>query len=398
MKIRSMLICASLSLVALGRNFDAHELNRLVYPFWLSGQMDYESILLTRDNEQVSGSLLFTPKSTVKIWNYDFSAEYSFGKDFEVQGRQTIFPEDTIAPSLTPEQLYPPTKDGAVERVFPINGGFVLAPDGAWMHLRQVKASYQFDQSEWEGPRPGYKLDRLPCTKKMMEEKQSLNILFFGDSLTEGAHASRNRGVAPMLPGWDELVVYALKQQYGGPVEYLNAAIGGTTSEWGMKTVKELAENPPESFLFDERKRIDRTKKKLLAFQPDLAVIAFGMNGAFSAAEYRTHIEGIISAIRQHHSDAEFILIKSMLPNGCWKGQRLMKEYWGILDRIAESGERIITVDIGPVHEAILERKTYADLSSNHVNHPDDFLVRVYAQVILSSLIDFPKNETEFMQ
>ena len=393
MRFRLLIIYVCLSSIVFGRNFDSNELTRLVYPFWLSGQMDYESILLRKDDGKVSGSFLFTPESDVKIWNYDFSSEYIDGRDFEVQGRQVVFPGNTTAPSLTPQQLYPASKDGAEERVFPISsGGFVLAPRGAWMHPHQVKASYRFDPSEWTGPRPGYKLNRLPRTKRLLEKKQVLNILFYGDSITEGAYASKNRGIAPMLPGWDELVVQTLKQRYGGPVDYLNAAIGGTTSQWGMETIKELAENPPESFQFDERKRIDRTKKKLLAFHPDLAVIAFGMNGAFPAAEYKTQIEGMISAIRENHPDAEFILVKSILPNERWKGQQLIKEYWTVLDRIAKSGKGIITVDIGPVHEAMLERKPYADLSSNHVNHPDDFLLRVHAQVILSTLIDFSES------
>lgn len=391
-------ICIFSLTAVFGDSFNSNDLERLVYPFWLSGQMDYESILLTRKGEKVSGSLLFTPQSGVKIRNYDFSSKYSSGKDFKVQEQQVVFPEGTTLASLTPEQLYPASEAAAEQRVFPISsGGFVLAPSGAWMHLQQVKASYRFNPAEWTGPRPGYRLDRLPCTKRILEEKQPLSILFYGDSITEGAHASKNRNVAPMQPGWDELVVQTLKWQYGSPVNYLNAAIGGATSEWGMKTIKELAENPPESFRFDQSKRMDRTRKALLNFHPNLAVIAFGMNGAFSAAEYRTHIEGIIRAVRGNHPRAEFLLIKPMLPNERWKGHRLIKEYWEVLDQIAKAGKGIITVDIGPVHEAMLERKTYADLSSNHVNHPDDFLVRIHAQIILSSLVDFSKSKLEFI-
>ena len=39
------------------------------------------------------------------------------------------------------------------------------------------------------------------------------------------------------------------------------------------------------------------------------------------------------------------------------------------------------------VHERLLERKNLRDTLSNNVNHPNDFMHRVYAQVALKTLL-----------
>jgi len=34
------------------------------------------------------------------------------------------------------------------------------------------------------------------------------------------------------------------------------------------------------------------------------------------------------------------------------------------------------------LHDKLLEKKTYIDMSGNNVNHPNDYLVRWYAQMV----------------
>ena len=45
------------------------------------------------------------------------------------------------------------------------------------------------------------------------------------------------------------------------------------------------------------------------------------------------------------------------------------------------------------MHQSILEHKRYRDMTGNNVNHPNDFLARVYAQTILQTIAgeDFSK-------
>jgi hypothetical protein len=44
--------------------------------------------------------------------------------------------------------------------------------------------------------------------------------------------------------------------------------------------------------------------------------------------------------------------------------------------------EKIAVADVWSMHAHILNTKRYCDISGNHVNHPNDFMVRVYAQVV----------------
>lgn len=39
--------------------------------------------------------------------------------------------------------------------------------------------------------------------------------------------------------------------------------------------------------------------------------------------------------------------------------------------------------DITSVHLQLLETKAYRDMTGNNINHPNDFLTRIYAQVIM---------------
>jgi len=38
------------------------------------------------------------------------------------------------------------------------------------------------------------------------------------------------------------------------------------------------------------------------------------------------------------------------------------------------------------MHLDLLKRKAFKDMSGNNINHPNDFLIRIYAQTILSAL------------
>ena len=46
--------------------------------------------------------------------------------------------------------------------------------------------------------------------------------------------------------------------------------------------------------------------------------------------------------------------------------------------------EGVAVMDVTSVHAALLERKSYRDMTGNNVNHPNDFLSRIYAQVAFS--------------
>ena len=38
------------------------------------------------------------------------------------------------------------------------------------------------------------------------------------------------------------------------------------------------------------------------------------------------------------------------------------------------------------IHQSLLARKSYADMTGNNINHPNDYLARVYAQTLLATV------------
>lgn len=48
-------------------------------------------------------------------------------------------------------------------------------------------------------------------------------------------------------------------------------------------------------------------------------------------------------------------------------------------------------VDFYAIHKNILKYKNFVSTSGNNINHPNDWLIRVYAQNILASMLDYDK-------
>lgn len=216
----------------------------------------------------------------------------------------------------------------------------------------------------------------LSATKKLLEEGK-LNLLFYGDSITCGANASAEIYAIPFQNAYPKLVLEGLAARYPyAQISYANTAEGGQTSEWGLKNVQE--------------RLIDRA--------PDLLVLAFGMNdgtwfkdeGAFDG-----NIRGILNAVRETLPDTEIILVSPVLPNPlpCMKFDDkalvpfcgIQEKYPPVLRKIAED-YGVSFVNMTAFHQKLLQRKRYYEMTGNNVNHPNDFLHRCYAQIILSLL------------
>jgi hypothetical protein len=65
-------------------------------------------------------------------------------------------------------------------------------------------------------------------------------------------------------------------------------------------------------------------------------------------------------------------------------------EYTEYLVKLAKNYENVAVVDIGAMHQDILDAgKHYTEMSSSNVNHPNDFFARIYAMNLLSSLVEY---------
>jgi lysophospholipase L1-like esterase len=171
--------------------------------------------------------------------------------------------------------------------------------------------------------------------------------------------------MSPYLKRWPDLVADRLRDSYGSDVQVNNPSVIGQTSAWGKDNVEQLVN----------------------VQQPDLVVIAFGMNDGTQhvpAATFSANIQAIMSKARCA-TTCEFILVAPMLPlPGSWADGN-QRDYLSVLTALA-SQPNVALADMTTVHAVLLGRKAYVDTTGNGINHPNDFVGRWYAQLVLSLL------------
>jgi len=161
------------------------------------------------------------------------------------------------------------------------------------------------------------------------------------------------------LPPWFGLFTLALEDKYGAKIEFVNLSEGGRCAVWGA----------------------DHIAARQGALEPDLMVIAFGMNDATSGRNADEFAGAVRRIMACQKPGCEFILVGSMVANAeCpFRG-----DYRGLARALREFADtNTAVVDVGALHEYLLTRKGYIDMTQNNVNHPNDFLARCYAMSIL---------------
>jgi lysophospholipase L1-like esterase len=334
-------------------------------PFWKTTTMYNESVLMiSRNGKLPKASLLFTPDKILSVRNAALNIDYKEGTDWEYKEGQLRLLKGSKAAYLTDTLLYPDTSINALPKK---GGGLLLWREGSFFHNSQLAVTYSHAADIWKGTIPHFQGLDLPEVMNKLEMGSMLNILLFGDSIAAGANASGFIGAPPYLPSWGDLVVYGLRRYYKGNISFTNTSVGGKDSQWGLANVQEL----------------------VVAHNPDLVIIAFGMNDGTNQMDpetFKWNIQGIINKTRQHNPKAEFILVATMLPNPESNFVGTQASFKKVLFELTGQGG-VVLVDMTSIHTELLKHKSYQDMSGNDINHPNDFLIRWYAQEILSILL-----------
>lgn len=347
------------------------ELRKNLAPFWTTGEVYNEFLTFTRGEDgTASAPLLFRPEHIQSVCSATLETQYEQGRDWVYENGYIVLSKGSTIPCLTQAELYP--AQGEQGKSFPrAGGGYILFSEGAVLHRRQVAVTYTARPGQWDGPVPAPQHDALPHTFRKLREDKRLRMVLYGDSISEGANASASTGAPPFLPIWGELVAQLLRMSYGAEVEFFNPSKGGMASDWGADNVHEL----------------------VTAQRPDLVIIAFGMNdgsGGVSPADFGANIRAMMDDVRAGCPDAEFLLVATTLPNRetlTWD----MRPFWGRQEDYAAvlegmTGPGVAPADMTAIHRALLSRKRFIDMTGNNVNHPNDYLVRWYAQVVGATL------------
>lgn len=343
------------------------ELTRLLQPVWKGTKVYEESAMYVEGSEEVR--LMYPPLEIESVRDYTGKL-FREGADYERTEEGLRFLPDGKIPRMKEKDFYP---EKAEKDFFYLrDGGLIFFTEGGFFHRKQVRVTYTHAPSSLYAPQT--LRGSLRRTKEKIAEGR-LRLLFYGDSITCGANASAEIFFPPYQNAYPKLVAAGLQRRNKyAAIEYANTAEGGQTSEWGLKNVKERV--------------LDRA--------PDLLVLAFGMNdGTWYGDEnvFDRNIRGILDRVRGELPETEVILVSSALANPlpCMKTEEgvfipfcgIQEKYPPVLERIArEYG--VSFANVTRMHKLLLQRKNFYEMTGNNVNHPNDFLHRCYAQIILS--------------
>lgn len=339
--------------------------NTNLISLWDGSIVYNESVLFLEnaDGTTPDAPLLYCPDEILQVCSSTCDVEYQEGVDYTLtDGKLRLLPNSKI-PTLSHKIPYPTEKTEDVWSFDCKDGGLIAVLGNHILHKHQVFVSYRH-HDRWNGFVQSDRTCMLPRTMQMLREGKKVNLMFFGDSITTPADVSGNAlHDAPDMASWPELAFEVLHSRYPS-LTYTNTAVGGMASPWGVEVVKEKFSNPV----------------------PDIAIIGFGMNDAtgdsIQPLEFAGNICHIMERARTLNPNMEFILISTSVPNPMAPHfDKSQREHEPLFLQLEHPGVAVMRMT--SVHDSLLTRKRFYDMSGNNINHPNDFLSRAYAQTLL---------------
>lgn len=337
-------------------------------PFWLSNTMRNECVTLIQNGSTISGKLLFPPEKIISVRDNSLNIEYIRGVDWEYDPNTNSIvrlPYSSM-PYFTYNQLAGNEGHndncGAWGKI-----GNALYCIGPYLYSRQLSVTYTYDADKFSMPGTVFDANKLPRTLQKLNAGVGLKIAVFGDSILGGCDASGLYNRAPYLPVYASLLETELERVYGSEVTVHNASVGGFTSAQGASNASLINAG---------------------GFIPDLVILSFGQNDSeYTPVQTVNNIQSIMNYCRTLNPNVEFIILSTINANKDAGFVHSQSAQSVRLKGLATTG--VAYVDIFAVHSYLLKRKNYIDVTGNNINHPNDFMIRIYAMETLSLLIDY---------
>lgn len=354
-----------------GWAYGNNDLDTALTPIW-EGNTVYNETVTFADKEDMP-TLLYAPTEILSVCDYARTTEYVEGKDFIVEGNKIRLTERTAIPywgSISPEETLYSDSFGSIRiasRKFP--GKYVFYSETV-PNRYQICVTYRHD-SRWTGFAPQGNRVAFPKTLGKLEQGGNLSVGVLGDSITFGRGSSSdvNTFKPHPTPCYASLVGEYLTARYpDANIVYDNQGVGGTTASWGKET-------------------------GLARFRtiPDLLIVAFGMNDDGGSSDYyENNIRGLIVAARDRNPACEILLVSSMLDNPDRADHDChLPAFEERLEKIASETPSVGVAKMTSMCQYLYTQTgvRFEDVNSNNYNHPNDFTHRLYAQVILKTLL-----------
>ncbi len=332
-------------------------------------RMENESVVFCSDLQPRAAQLLFKPDKVESVSRANGSQTFKEGVDYRVDANGKIeLTENSTIPVLT---YYGKAIEKGTYGFADVKGRPFYSPGGTLKHKDyDIVVTYSYSNGSLDQMMKGAWHPGLTTALEKLNAKKPLNVTFFGDSITFGAQASSLvPGCHPFAPAYPMQVINSLKSTYEySEINYANPSVGGKTSTWGLEEIKQVIDT-----------------------KPDLVVLAFGMNdgsGKMPTQTYKSNIEAMMKALRVSNPNVSIILVAEFSPNPDWAASNypLRAKNRDALEELHKQYGNTAFVDVGMVSRRIAEKKKFQDFSGNNLNHPNDFLNAIYADLVLKVL------------
>lgn len=343
--------------------------DQIFKPVWDTDTVYGESFTMYRDkNGEVSAPFLFNPTEILEVKSADLEKTYEEGKDWYIKDGRLFLTDDTRVHFMEYDEVFLKEKKYVIGESMPAPEGSVLFSEGHFFHDRQIAVTYRCKKGSWCGYVPEFKGDKLHRTISKLKNGEELKVILFGDSISAGANASGMMMANPFQPRFGDLFAERLRRHYGADIHFENPSVGGKDSVWAMEVLGE----------------------RVLSHNPDLVIIGFGMNGNHKPEVFKSHLENMVSRIKEANSEAEIIIILTSTPNPILTDPTAkFYAYQHLYGDVCYSfeGDGIAVADVQAVQREMHKHKRFIDTTGNNVNHPNDFFIRIHAQVLAATLI-----------
>jgi acetyl esterase/lipase/lysophospholipase L1-like esterase len=332
-------------------------------PIWAGDNAYDESVwpIAEQDGTVKDISLLYNADEILSVQNTERNIVYTKGVDYSlVDGKFHILTGSKI--KVTSYATYHPTSGNTPSN----QTGMYTYYIGETPELlkNQIYITYRHSEN-WSFNVPSNKSTLLPKTIQRLKSNQNLNIVFYGDSIMEGFNTTGFMNMQPYMPTWSSLVTKSIQKAYpNATVTSTNTGLQSTSSAWGVQNIE----------------------SHVNALNPDLVVVAFGMNEG-SVTDFINNTNSMITKIKDINVDCEIVLVSTMLPNPDAPGFNCNQGDFGpaMLGQLEKEG--VAVADVTSLHRNLLTKKKFADMTGNNVNHPNDYMARCYAQTIYQTIL-----------
>ena len=359
-----------------------YSIQKYMYPIWKSDTSFAETAFVREgaDGKVAPISLLYPIKDIVSVRSFDLQTLYTEGVDYRIDSNGDLeILEDGNIPVLAYDNYYFPSyageNSGQIQAADDSGGAYIFSEtknDSKGMSEWALAVTYHHAETK-AVTAPVGKSEKFERLISKLENQEEITVAVYGDSISYGWAASGHVNRAPGCPSYIDLVCKYITQNYGVYAGKTSFAVSGTTSSWGAQR--------------DNLKAVYES-------QADLIIIAFGMNdGVGTSTEvYVNNINYMVNTIKSRSPESCVVVVSSMLPNaevGYSAGTSLLNYHLDYAEALREAEKgwtNAALADVTAMHVEMLERKAYQDTSSSNVNHPNDYMHRVYAQVIFQTI------------